>query len=82
MKRLFDIDRALNGEPVRLRNGRKAYIYCVIPNEFTDGSELTLIGAILNINGSIYNNTALWTREGNHYINGIPHDSDIMEMWQ
>ena len=81
MKRTFDIDKALNGEPVRLRNGRKAYIYCVIPNEFADGSELTLIGAILNINGSIYNNTALWTREGSHYINGIPHDSDIMEMW-
>jgi len=43
----FDLDKALNGEPVRLRNGRKAYVYCIIPNQFVDRSPFTLIGVIL-----------------------------------
>ena len=81
MKRPFDIDMALNGEPVRLRSGRKAYIYCIIPNQFVNDSPFTLIGAILGAKANILNNHALWTKDGSLYDDGVPSDFDIMEMW-
>lgn len=30
----FDLDKALNGEPVVLRNGCKAIVYYKVPNEY------------------------------------------------
>jgi hypothetical protein len=81
MKRPFDINMALNGKPVRLRNGRKAYVYCIIPNQFVDRSPFTLIGVILGKKDNIIDNKAFWTKDSEHYVDGIPSDFDIMEMW-
>ena len=81
MKRLFDINMALNGKPVRLRNNYKAYVYCIIPNQFVDRSPFTLIGVILGKKGNIIDNKAFWTKDGKHYVDGIPSNFDIMEMW-
>ena len=77
----FDLDKSLSGEPVRLRNGRKAYVYCIIPNQFVDRSPFTLIGVILGKKDNIIDNKAFWTKDGEHYVDGIPSNFDIMEMW-
>ena len=51
----FDLDKALNGEPVILRGGKFDYIYAVIPNQFTKNTTYSLIGAVLYENNKIYN---------------------------
>lgn len=76
----FDLDKALNGEPVILRSGKFAYIYAVIPNQFTKNTTYSLIGAVLYENGKIYNNMTTWTKQG-YYLSDVEEDSlDIIGM--
>lgn len=76
----FDLDKALSGEPVQLRCGKHAYVYCVIPNQFTKHTSFSLIGAILRIDNEVWNNMATWTSEG-HYMSEYEEDDlDIIGM--
>jgi len=64
----FDVEKALAGEPVKLRNGDKAIIFGRIP----EGLEWSHIGAvnhplagvILNAEGKITNTHMLWSMSG------------------
>ena len=53
----FNLDAALNGEPVKLRNGLKAIVYHRIPDEFSYPGGSTeiypLIGIIFNKDGTL-----------------------------
>ena len=76
----FDLDKALSGEPVQLRGGKHAYVYAVIPNQFTKNTTYSLIGAVLYENGKLYNNMTTWTKSGN-YLSDVEIDSlDIIGM--
>lgn len=86
MERPFDLHRALNGEPVRLRCGYKAYIHVELPNhirELVPHEQYTIIGSIIDtLTGKCADTFATWTDEGRFLT--LLHDSsnnDIIGMW-
>ena len=86
MERPFDLHRALNGEPVRLRCGYKAYIHAELPNhirELVPHEQYTIIGSIIEPSTGRCNDTfATLTDEGKFLT--LPHnsaDNDIIGMW-
>lgn len=80
----FNLEAALNGEPVMLRNGCKGVVYYKIPKEyfFSDGSNsaFPLKGLIFDEDGFIKDSSYFWTANGfcNH---GSYHPNDIIGMW-
>lgn len=64
----FDLKAALNGEPVSLRDGRKAIIYHRVPDIYThkNGVKVTypLVGMIFNTDGTVDNPCAAWMDNG------------------
>lgn len=81
----FNLDAALNGEPVMLRNGCKGVVYYKIPKEyvFSDGSNsmFPLKGLIFDEDGFIKDSSYFWTDNGlcNHESY---HPHDIIGMWE
>lgn len=81
----FNLDAALNGEPVMLRNGCKGVVYYKIPKEyvFSDGSNsaFPLKGLIFDEDGFIKDSSYFWTDNGfcNHESY---HSHDIIGMWE
>lgn len=64
----FNLDAALNGEPVRLRDGRKAIIYHRVPDIYThkNGVKVTypVVGMTFNTDGTVDNPCAAWMANG------------------
>lgn len=81
----FNLEAALNGEPVMLRNGCKGVVYYKIPKEyvFSDGSNsaFPLKGLIFDEDGFIKDSSYFWTDNGfcNHESY---HPNDIIGMWE
>ena len=83
----FDVEKALAGEPVKLRNGDKAIIFGRIP----EGLEWSHIGAvnyplagvILNAEGKITDSRMRWSMSG-VVDSGIGENCvyDIIGMWE
>lgn len=80
----FDLEAALNGEPVKLANGNKAIVYYLIPDEyvFEGGApvEFPLRGLIFNSRGVIENVGACWRDDGRFNYHGDPFN--IIGMWE
>lgn len=80
----FNLEAALNGEPVVLRNGCKGVVYYKIPKEyvFSDGSNSAypLKGLILDEDGFIKDSSYSWTDNGSCNYEGH-HQHDIVGMW-
>jgi hypothetical protein len=64
----FDLKAALNGEPVSLRDGRKAIIYHRVPDIYTckNGVKVTypVVGMTFNTDGTVDNPCAAWMDNG------------------
>ena len=82
----FNLDAALNGEPVKLRNGNKAFICYKLSDDYKywDGSPINfnICGYILNFNGDIAMLNTAWTTGGKWTIDEIKSDRDIIGMWE
>ena len=80
----FNLDAALNGEPVKLANGNKAIVYYRIPDEyvFEGGAPVVfpLRGLIFNSRGVIENIGACWRDDGRFNRKDDPFN--IIEMWE
>lgn len=80
----FNLEEALNGKPVKLRNGMKALICYRIPDEyvFNDGSSAAfpLQGIIFNKRGNLKQIAEVW-RDNGTYGDGYLHKFDIIGMW-
>lgn len=82
----FDLHRALEGAPVKLKNGKKAFIYASMPNHVREtlkqDKNYVLVGAIIESSGEYLQPLETWT-EDRSYIDdeGIPSNSDIVGMW-
>lgn len=80
----FNLDAALNGEPVKLRNGNKAFICYKLSDDYKywDGSPINfnICGYILNFNGDIAMLNTAWTTGGKWTIDGVKSDRDIIGM--
>ena len=81
----FNLDAALNGEPVMLRNGCKAIVYYIIPEEYTfpDGMNSTypLRGLIFDKDGFIENSFYFWLEDGRCHRECYK-SNDIIGMWE
>lgn len=76
----FDLEAALQGTPVRLRDGTKAYIY------FNLHSVNPPILTSYPLKGYLYEanegKTISWTEDGYFNPKKVEHDFDIVEMWE
>ena len=82
----FDLDAALNGEPVKLRNGNKAFICYKLSDDYKywDGSPINfnICGYILNFNGDIAMLNTAWKEDGKWTMDETKSDRDIIAMWE
>lgn len=80
----FNLEAALNGEPVKLANGNKAIVYYRIPDEyvFEGGAPVAfpLQGLIFNSRGVIENLNACWRDDGRFNRSDDPFN--IIGMWE
>lgn len=81
----FDLEKALAGEPVKLRNGNKAFVLARIPDTEvkSNGGKVNypLLGYVCNRDGR-YGSTEQWTDNGKFAICDEEHLFNIVEMWQ
>lgn len=68
----FNAEEALNGAPVKLRNGQKAYI-----EKYNEGAVFVYSGYVDDENETITS----WTKEGTEYC-FVESQRDIVSMWQ
>ena len=82
----FNLDEALNGKPVKLRNGNKAFICYKLSRDFKywDGSPINfnICGSILNFNGDIAMLNTAWKEDGKWTMDETKSDRDIIGMWE
>lgn len=76
----FNLEKALQGEPVMLRNGLKAYIKYTAPSEYT--GEYPLKGYIIDPDSSEGITSESWTLAGKEFTFGVEYDGDIIGMWK
>lgn len=80
----FNLEAALNGEPVKLRSGHKAIILNDARNYFknTRSNEEVLIGFVSDIDNQdklLYHGA--WTSDGS-WISNLVDEFDIIGMWE
>ena len=78
----FNLEKALVGEYVKLRNGQKALIYYRIPDEFTLEGDLIIYplrGMIFDKNGNVENAGVCWKDDGSYRRQTSQYD--IVDMW-
>lgn len=76
----FNINKALNGEPVKLRCGLKAYIKYDLPSEYKGKHPLN--GYYIDPENPKELVTEHWARDGKAFIFEDKHDLDIIGMWK
>lgn len=74
----FDLEKALAGEPVKLRNGNKAYVKYML---HAPRSTYPVRGYRLSRNGE-FEHTSAWTELGKFSDYDDLHELDIIGMWQ
>ena len=68
----FNPEEALNGAPVKLRNGQKAFI-----EKYNEGEVFAYSGYV----DDAYETTTTWTKEGTKFC-FVKSQRDIASMWQ
>ena len=82
----FDLEKALQGEPVLLRNGRKGFVFYRIPDQYKFPIEGEVIyklkGITLNKEGFIDDPNISWTLDGYYDTSFDDSSDDIIGMWE
>jgi len=76
----FNLERALAGEPVKLRDGSKAYVKYVMPEEYKGDYPLNGYCFAKYLSGKP--TVEQWTLEGREYALEGDYEADIIEMWK
>lgn len=77
----FDLEKALTGEPVKLRDGRKAFVKYSMPDDYK--GLYPLRGYIIDKNSNFGSCDAVWTKDGNGHIGTyVASNIDIISMWE
>lgn len=82
----FNLEEALSGKPVKLRDWEKAYVIGRVPDGIK--ADYPLRGVVVGQNSTgelAVVGTASWTLSGNNYLPYItdePHPADIIGMWE
>ena len=69
----FNLDAALNGEPVQLRNGQKAYVVGLSKVGTEDGNSYIV--------GEYERNLCSWSKDGKYWLKR-ESEWDIVGMWE
>ncbi|WP_458118753.1 pyruvate kinase [Mannheimia haemolytica] len=78
----FNLEEALAGKPVRLRDGRKAHVKYEIHEKYSGGSLYLISGYIVNKTGKKAEAVS-WTKRGKFYDLANCFDNyDILGMWE
>lgn len=81
----FNLEAALNGEPVMLRSGCKAIVYYKVPDEykFPDNKPTLypLKGLVFDINANLASSAMYWYASGK-FDSKKDHSLDIIGMWE
>lgn len=83
----FNLEKALQGEPVLLRDGRKGFVFYRIPDQYRYSESETeeiiykLRGMALNIKGFIEDISISWTLDGVYNTDDEDNPDDIIGMW-
>lgn len=82
----FNLEKALAGEPVQLRDGRKAKLIFKIPDElvFSGGlrPEYPLLGFIYKCNGELHHVKEYWSLDGGYMLGSDEDELDIVGLWE
>ena len=79
----FNLNDALVGAPVILRNGTKAYVLGLVPDGIKTHYPLRGIVVGLNPAGELaVGKAARWTLSGKNYLHTSPHPTDIVGLWE
>lgn len=82
----FNLEKALAGEPVQLRDGRKAKLIFKIPDElvFSGGlrQEYPLLGFIYKRNGELHHTKEYWSLDGGYMLGSDEDELDIVGLWE
>ena len=80
----FDLEKALAGEPVRLRGGSKAYVLSDLRELFSQCKEFRcLIGVTSHLhNTDAFDGIYRWKCTGQYYEHLTESESDIIGMWE
>ncbi|MDU5815149.1 MAG: hypothetical protein E6Z52_00025 [Staphylococcus sp.] len=82
----FDLEKALAGEPVLLRDGRKAIIFHRIPDEYKYSGEGDVVyklrGMTFTKEGYINDASESWTLDGVYDLSIDDRPDDIIGMWE
>ena len=82
----FNIEAALAGEPVQLRDVRKAKLLFKIPDElvFSGGlrPEYPLLGFIYKRNGELHHVKEYWSLDGGYMLGSDEDELDIVGLWE
>lgn len=81
----FNLEEALAGKPVKLRNGQKALLFYCIPDHFENlhgGTfDYPFRGLIFTPENRVESSNECWTREGKYQMSQDINDFDIIGMW-
>lgn len=81
----FNLEQALKGEYVALRNGNKALILYQLPDnlKYVRGTNLSycLHGIVFNEKGEVVNTSIAWTKDGK-YSTMFDTSLDVIGMWK
>ena len=82
----FDLEKALAGEQVQLRGGRKEKLIFKIPDElvFSGGlrPEYPLLGFIYKHNGELHHAKEYWSLDGRYMLGSDENEYDIVGLWE
>lgn len=82
----FDLKAALNGEPVMLRGGNKAYIGYKTPDCYVykngEKTKFPLHGFIIAEDNKIEVTSVVWNINGRVYKDDVDDEFDIIGMWE
>ncbi len=76
----FDLEKALAGEPVRLRDGSKAYVKYVMPDDYKGVYPLRGFYRF-SVSDTNYVDI-VWTKEGKNFHSEFTSGLDIIGMWE
>ena len=76
----FDLERALAGEPVKLRNGKKAYVKYIMPPEYKGSYPIS--GYIIDPSSANEIESNSWTLDGMGCVPTGVYSLDIISMWK
>lgn len=81
----FNLEEALQGNPVQLRNGCKAIVYYRVPDTFKyesgNNASFPLKGLTFDNKGNLDDSDYCWSDDGSYDFDGVC-ETDIVGMWE